>query len=381
MKTRKNLLCAVVAALLSVQVAAATPFTDVRGDQWFAESVNYCREKGFVGGYNDGSFKPNNNITRAEFCVMLNQLAKNLSLKKTASGTAARGQYASQYTDYKQDRWYSEAVADCLANGFISGTSSNTLSLDNNILRQDVAVMVDKMFGWKFEPNTHQGGLCNDEYSSDGQRRYWWIPMYRFIDLGIYRGNANWDWSKGSAYKNNYPITRAEMCAVFKFILENQNWIDARANRYDKIDMDADDYFLKKEDQVAFEKWKKDNADYKNGNYTRALESISKKVAIDTVTIKELNFDGGTSSGNNRSTMLTAQEAYEIACDYWSYHEGDVDPDLGYEIAVFQDGLITYNGTQVYQFRARWLVNNNHWSTLEMLYVDAFTGECIQPGK
>jgi len=315
-RIRKNLLCTVVAALLTVQVAAATPFTDVRADQWFAESVNYCREKGFVGGYSDGSFKPNNNITRAEFCVMLNQLAKNLSLKKTASGAETRGQYARQYTDYKQDQWYSEAVADCLANGFISGTSSSTLSLDRNILRQDVAVMVDKMFGWNFEPNTHQGGLCNDEYSSDGQRRYWWIPMYRFIDLGIYRGDANWDWSKGSAYKNDYPITRAEMCAVFKFILENQNWIDARANKYEKIDIDADYYFLNKKEQAAFEQWKKDNADYRNGNYNRALESISRNVTIDSVTIKELHFDNLTTSSSTDNKMLTAQEAYKIACDY-----------------------------------------------------------------
>lgn len=300
MKIRKSLLCTVVAALITVQVAAASPFTDVRADQWFAESVNYCREKGFVGGYSDGSFKPNNNITRAEFCVMLNQLAKNLSLKKTSSGAAARGQYARQYTDYKQDQWYSEAVADCLANGFISGTSSTTLSLDKNILRQDVAVMVDKMFGWNFEPNTHQGGLCNDEYSSDGQRRYWWIPMYRFIDLGIYRGDANWDWSRGSAYKNDYPITRAEMCAVFKFILENQNWIDARANKYEKIDIDADYYYLNKKDQAAFEQWKKDNADYRNGNYNRALESISRNVTIDSVTIKELHFDNLTTSSSTQ---------------------------------------------------------------------------------
>lgn len=370
-----------MAALLTVQVAAATPFTDVRADQWFAESVNYCKEKGFVGGYADGSFKPNNNITRAEFCAMLNQMAKTLSLKKTTADATAREQYAKKYIDYEQEKWYSEAVADCLANGFIGGTSSNTLSLDRNILRQDVAVMVDRVFGWEFEPNTHQGSLCNDEYSSDGQHRYWWIPMYRFIDLGIYKGDANWDWSKGSAYKNNYPITRAEMCAVFKFILENRNWIDARANRYEKIDTDTGYYYLNKKDQAAFDVWKRNNADYNNGNYNQALESISQNVTIDSVTIKELHFDNVTSSDSTSKTMLTTEEAYEIACDYWSYHEGDVDPELGYEIAVFQDGLTTYNGKQVYQFRARWLVNNSHWSTLDMLYVDAFTGECTRPGK
>ena len=371
-----------VAVLLSLQVSAAAPFSDVPSGKWYTEPITYCKNKGLVSGYKDRTFKPNNNITRAEFCVMLYMLGNELALnKKAADSDMIYDQYAKQYTDYDPNSWYSDAVACCLVNGYISGTSKTTLSLSKNILRQDVAVMIDKMFGWTFEPNTHQGGLCNDERGPDGQARYWWKAMYRFIDLGIYKGDANWNWSNGSAYKNNYPITRAEMCTVFKFILENQNWIDARENKYKKIDLTGDYYFVDKKDIAKYEQWIRENDEDDMGAVIRKYESISKNVSIDSVTIKELNFDNYTPSGNTGKNNITAEEAYRIACEYWSYKEGDVDPETGYDIAVFQDGLTTYNGKQVYQFRARWLVEHNHWSTLDTLYVDADTGACIKPGE
>lgn len=291
MKLKKSLLCIVMAVLLSVQVFAATPFSDVQNGKWYTEPVTYCQSKGLVSGYKDGTFKPNNNISRAEFCVMLYKLANEMALnKKTVDSDMKYNQYAKQFTDYKPNSWYSDAVASCLMNGYISGTSKTALSLNKNILRQDVAVMIDKMFGWTFAPSIHKGGLCNDETTPDEQPRYWVYSMYRCIDLGIYQGEANWNSQNGSAYKNNYPITRAEMCAVFKYILENQNWINAREHVYEKITVMHEDYFLRKTDRDIYKMWDNENIDI-NSDDEALYESISKNVTIDSVTIKELNFD------------------------------------------------------------------------------------------
>lgn len=207
MKLRNSLLCVVVAILMTVQVFAATPFSDVQRGKWYSEPINYCKNKNLVSGYRDGTFKPNNNITRAEFCVMLNKLANEMALnKKSAYSEMIYNQYAKQYTDYNPNSWYSDAVASCLVNGYISGTSKTTLSLSKNILRQDVAVMIDKMFGWTFSPTVSRDALCNDERTPDGKARYWVIPMYRCIDLGIYQGDKKWfETHYESPYKNNYP--------------------------------------------------------------------------------------------------------------------------------------------------------------------------------
>lgn len=53
------------------------PVDDVTG-HWFTPSVEWAREKGLVKNYPDGSFKPNQPITRAEACVMLERLYQML---------------------------------------------------------------------------------------------------------------------------------------------------------------------------------------------------------------------------------------------------------------------------------------------------------------
>ncbi len=48
-------------------------FTDVDGSAWYAKYVNFMHEKNLIGGYGDGTFRPDSTITRAEAVTMLNK--------------------------------------------------------------------------------------------------------------------------------------------------------------------------------------------------------------------------------------------------------------------------------------------------------------------
>ena len=48
-------------------------FDDVTGDEWFANAIADAVELGLIGGYPDGTVRPNNNITRAEACAIVNR--------------------------------------------------------------------------------------------------------------------------------------------------------------------------------------------------------------------------------------------------------------------------------------------------------------------
>ena len=48
-------------------------FTDIEGSEWFADAVAAAKEHGIIGGYPDGSFQPNKAITRAEACAIVNR--------------------------------------------------------------------------------------------------------------------------------------------------------------------------------------------------------------------------------------------------------------------------------------------------------------------
>lgn len=53
---------------------AATIFTDVDESAWYAEAVQSLTDKGIIKGYDDGTFKPSDNVNRAELAVTLNRL-------------------------------------------------------------------------------------------------------------------------------------------------------------------------------------------------------------------------------------------------------------------------------------------------------------------
>ena len=61
-------------ATLTVSAANGT-FKDVVAGAWYENAVLWAQEKGIVYGYSDGTFKPNNNITRAELTSVVQNLA------------------------------------------------------------------------------------------------------------------------------------------------------------------------------------------------------------------------------------------------------------------------------------------------------------------
>ena len=67
-------------AVLMPMSALADTFTDT-GSHWAKDKIESWAEKGYVSGYQDGSFKPDQNITRAEFMVIVN---KAFGFTKTA---------------------------------------------------------------------------------------------------------------------------------------------------------------------------------------------------------------------------------------------------------------------------------------------------------
>ena len=73
----------IATAAFSLPVFAAD-FSDVKADKYYYDSVMQCADKGFVRGYEDGTFRPNGNITRAEFAVIMNKV---LELQDAANNT------------------------------------------------------------------------------------------------------------------------------------------------------------------------------------------------------------------------------------------------------------------------------------------------------
>ena len=73
MKKLSFLLIGFIAGLIPTAFAA-TVFTDVEESSWYYEAVQSLSEKDIIKGYEDGSFKPSDNVNRAELAVTLDRL-------------------------------------------------------------------------------------------------------------------------------------------------------------------------------------------------------------------------------------------------------------------------------------------------------------------
>jgi hypothetical protein len=111
---------------------AAEPLTDISG-HWAKEQIQSFVDNGYVQGYPNGTFKPDNDITRAEFMTIANK----------AFGFTEKAEIS--YTDVKAGSWYADTVAIAKAAGYINGYPNGTMKPDAPITREEAAVIVAKI--------------------------------------------------------------------------------------------------------------------------------------------------------------------------------------------------------------------------------------------
>lgn len=122
---------ATLVSVLTIGASAASKFTDVDG-HWGQSYVDYYTEKGVVNGYPDGTFRPDDKITRAEAAqVLLNYF------KFTGKGAG--------FSDVPATAWYYNAVLAAQQNGAFQGYEDGTFKPANNITREEVIVMLRRI--------------------------------------------------------------------------------------------------------------------------------------------------------------------------------------------------------------------------------------------
>ncbi|WP_165000417.1 S-layer homology domain-containing protein, partial [Anaerophilus nitritogenes] len=117
---------------MPAQVAQAQSASDISG-HWASEQINKWIDKGYVKGYEDGSFKPNNPITRAEFSVLVN---KSFNFNETTT---------ISFKDVSANDWFYGEMAKAKAAGYMGGYEDGTIRPNAPITRQEAATVVAKL--------------------------------------------------------------------------------------------------------------------------------------------------------------------------------------------------------------------------------------------
>ena len=113
-------------------------FSDVSADKWYNNAVSTLCHMGVLGGYSDGTFRPNAPITRAEFAKIAVSFAQ-------ANGSAVY----SYFTDVKTTDWFAPYVTAAKDNGLIEGYSDGSFKPENKITRAEACAIVNRVLGRK----------------------------------------------------------------------------------------------------------------------------------------------------------------------------------------------------------------------------------------
>ncbi len=108
-------------------------FSDVE-DGWFAKYVCFAESEGWVEGYEDGTFKPGQTVNKAEAIKILLEIHGYAANLPTTVATAP-------YNDVPTDAWFAPYVEIAKEKGFINGDASNNLNPDALMSRAAIAEM------------------------------------------------------------------------------------------------------------------------------------------------------------------------------------------------------------------------------------------------
>ncbi|MGD9567971.1 MAG: S-layer homology domain-containing protein [Sedimentibacter sp.] len=130
-KRRLSLILATV-MILTLSVPNAVFGSDYT-EHWAKETIQEWFDNGRIKGYEDGSFKPDNSITRAEFMTMVNSAYDFEELAEI------------NFSDAVQEEWYYAEVQKAVGAGYIVGDNDDTVRPQDEITRQEVAVVISRL--------------------------------------------------------------------------------------------------------------------------------------------------------------------------------------------------------------------------------------------
>lgn len=163
-------------------------FKDTIGS-WAEKEIIFLSEKGWINGYSDGTFKPNDNLTRAQAATIMNN---SLSLVPTNEEI--------NFEDVHSSFWALKAINTVAQHGIMNGIKSGVFSPNTNITRAQMAQILynARMYGEDVNPKTSR--------FTDVRNDHWaYKAIQTMKEEGIMVG-----FSDGS-FRPNEPITRIQM--------------------------------------------------------------------------------------------------------------------------------------------------------------------------
>lgn len=191
------------------EVTTAAPvdtasFIDLGATPWASEYINKLASKGIINGYNDNTFRPSNNVKRADFIIMLLK-AMDVDTTKVPS---------ANFSDVRSDKYYYNAVGIAKEMGIASGNNDGTFNPESNITRQDMMILAKKALEMRNGKELDVNASALDKFTDKASiSPYATDSLAAMVDAGVVSGSNN-------QIKPKDNTTRAQSAVIICKILD-----------------------------------------------------------------------------------------------------------------------------------------------------------------
>lgn len=178
------------------------PFTDVKSNDWYYQSVQYAYDNGLFSGVSHDSFAPSDSMDRSMLVTVLHSL----------DGKPAAGK--GGFTDVADGAWYANAVAWAAEHGIVSGVSDSAFAPNGAITREQLAVMLYRYAQYKGYDVSKTADLSG--YADQGSISDWAAQAVQWAcGSGLMTGRS------ANSLAPAGTLTRAEAATMLKAFCEN----------------------------------------------------------------------------------------------------------------------------------------------------------------
>lgn len=183
--------------ILTAVTKPAFAFTDT-SMHWANTTIEKMKTSRIINGYEDDTFRPDENMTRAEFITVINRM---LGLHEESS---------KYIPDINRSKWYYSEIRKAVKVGIIQGDANGATHPEDNITREEAIVILSRAFKLKKASSVPKGYEDLDSISSWAQKE-----VYSAIKEGYINGYED------NTIKPQNFITRAEALTMMNRIIPN----------------------------------------------------------------------------------------------------------------------------------------------------------------
>lgn len=194
--------------------ASATNLSDVGADYWARPFIQALAQSNIISGFPDGSFRPNQPVSRAEFAAMIQRAFDKQSVRQLGAGG---------FRDVPAGFWAAAAIQEAYETGFMSGYPGNVFLPNQQIPKVEAIVALTNGLG--LQTNQNPSDVLN-KYFTDASA----IPNYAVNSVAAAtQANIVVNYPNVNRLNPLQPLTRAEASAILYQALVREGQAQALA--------------------------------------------------------------------------------------------------------------------------------------------------------